>query len=57
VDVGIGYLAGPAKLHLVGRRGQRINSRPLGTSLVNTLFVLDDPASAASARHEPHHRG
>jgi excinuclease ABC subunit A len=46
-DVGIGYLTpGPAEPHAQsGGEVQRINlTTALGTSLVNTLFVLDEPS-------------
>ena len=59
-DVGIGYLTLDRQSRtLSGGEVQRINlTTALGTSLVNTLFVLDEPSDRpASARHEPHRRG
>jgi excinuclease ABC subunit A len=57
-DVGIGYLTLDRQSRtLSGGEVQRINlTTALGTSLVNTLFVLDEHRPA-SARHESHHRG
>jgi excinuclease ABC subunit A len=47
-DVGIGYLTLDRQSRtLSGGEVQRINlTTALGTSLVNTLFVLDEPSSA-----------
>jgi excinuclease ABC subunit A len=60
VDVGIGYLTLDRQSRtLSGGEVQRINlTTALGTSLVNTLFVLDEPSIGLHpARHEPHHAG
>ena len=54
-DVGLGYLTLDRQSRtLSGGEVQRINlTTALGTSLVNTLFVLDEPSHRpASARHE-----
>ena len=50
VDVGLGYLTLDRQSRtLSGGEVQRINlTTALGTSLVNTLFVLDEPASACT---------
>ena len=59
-DVGLGYLTLDRQSRtLSGGEVQRINlTTALGTSLVNTLFVLDEPSHRpASARHGPRHRG
>ena len=49
-DVGLGYLTLDRQSRtLCGGEVQRINlTTALGTSLVNTLFVLDEPASGCT---------
>ena len=59
-DVGLGYLTLDRQSRtLSGGEVQRINlTTALGTSLVNTMFVLDEPVDRpAPARHGPHRRG
>ena len=58
-DVGLGYLTLDRQSRtLSGGEVQRINlTTALGTSLVNTLFVLDEPSIGLhSARHGTRHR-
>ena len=59
-DVGLGYLTLDRQSRtLSGGEVQRINlTTALGTSLVNTLFVLDEPSIGLHPRDpEPHRRG
>ena len=57
--MGLGYLDLDRQSRtLSGGEVQRINlTTALGTSLVNTLFVLDEPSIGTPARHAPHQRG